>query len=165
MGLVVHVVSHTAQARSVRLSPEDRGDLTNDVFLKLLEDDFAILRHFRGQSSLATYLTVAARRIVVKSLLHQRPSARLLDAGVKRAATTAEPNSEPDERITSQEEVDHLLQGLQETEARVVRMYHLDGMSYHEISAAMGIPENSIGPILSRARSKLRRSRVSPGSH
>jgi RNA polymerase sigma-70 factor (ECF subfamily) len=164
MGLVVHVVSHTAQARSVRLSPEDRGDLTNDVFLKLLEDDFAILRHFRGQSSLATYLTVAARRIVVKGLLHQRPSARLLDAGVKRAATTAEPNSEPDERITSQEEIDRLLQGLQETEARVVRMYHLDGMSYHEISAAMGVPENSIGPILSRARSKLRRSRVSPGS-
>jgi RNA polymerase sigma-70 factor (ECF subfamily) len=165
MGLVVHVVSHTAQARSVRLSPEDRGDLTNDVFLKLLEDDFAILRHFRGQSSLATYLTVAARRIVVKGLLHQRPSARLLDAGVKRAATTAEPNSEPDERITSQEEIDRLLQGLQETEARVVRMYHLDGMSYHEISAAMGVPENSIGPILSRARGKLRRAGVSPGSH
>jgi len=164
MGLVVHVVNHTAQARSVRLSSEDRGELTNEVFLKLLEDDFAILRHFRGQSSLATYLTVVARRIVVKGLLRQKPSARLVDAGVKRAAAAAEPHSEPDERIASLEEVDRLLQGLPENEARVVRMFHLDGMSYREISAAMGVPENSIGPILSRARGKLRRSRVSPGT-
>ena len=27
MGLVIHVVNHSAQARSVRLTPEDRADL------------------------------------------------------------------------------------------------------------------------------------------
>jgi RNA polymerase sigma-70 factor (ECF subfamily) len=43
-------------------------------------------------------------------------------------------------------------------EAEVVRLYHLEGKSYREISSAIGIPENSIGPTLSRARAKLRQT-------
>jgi len=165
LGLVIHVINHTAQARSVRLSPEDRDDLSSEVFLALLKDDFAILRHFRGQSSLATYLTVVARRIVVKGLLRQRPAARLADGAHRRSSPPAPSSQEADDRIANRDEVERLLEGLHQNEARVVRMYHLDGMSYHEISAAIGIPENSIGPILSRARGKLRRAGVSPGSH
>ena len=53
-----------------------------------------------------------------------------------------------------------MLGGLQGTEAEVVRMYHLEGNSYQEISVAVGMPENSIGPILSRARNKMRRASV-----
>ena len=51
-----------------------------------------------------------------------------------------------------------MLGGLQDTEAQVVRLFHLEGKSYQEISSAIGMPENSIGPILSRARNKLRRA-------
>ena len=58
------MIRHTAQARSVRLAPEDRDDLCAEVFLAIIKNDFAVLRNFRGQSSLATYLTVVARRIV-----------------------------------------------------------------------------------------------------
>ena len=47
-------------------------------------------------------------------------------------------------------------------EAEIVRMYHLEGKSYNEISTAMGMPENSVGPTLSRARSKMRRSASEP---
>ncbi len=53
-----------------------------------------------------------------------------------------------------------MLGGLQGTEALVVRMFHLEGKSYQEISTMVGMPENSIGPILSRARDKLRRAGV-----
>ena len=60
-----------------------------------------------------------------------------------------------------QEEVARLLGGLQGTEAEVVRMFHLEGKGYHEISDTVGMPENSIGPILSRARNKIRRAGVS----
>lgn len=164
IGLVIHVINHTAQARSIRLSPHDRDDLTSEIFLNLLKDDFAILRHFRGQSSLATYLTVVARRIVVKELLRQKPASRLAEAIGKRAAPSpagARPGL--DQGITNREEVERLLEGLQDSEARIVRMYHLEGKSYQEISAATGIAENSIGPILSRARGKLRRAAADPG--
>ena len=43
-------------------------------------------------------------------------------------------------------------------------MFHLEGKSYQEISSAVGMPENSIGPILSRARDKLRRASVNPAA-
>ena len=75
MGLMVHVVNHTAGSRSRRLSAEDREDLVGQVFVHLVRDDFSLLRQFRGESSLATYLTVVARRIVVHELLrHPAPS-------------------------------------------------------------------------------------------
>ena len=158
MGLVVHVVVHSAQSRSFRLSPEDRDDLVSEVFLNVLKNDFAILRHFRGQSSLATYLTVVARRIAVRAMLQQRPQPLPAEGGAGGAVDdVADTSHQPAERISNREEIERLLNGLQEGEARVVRMFHLEGRSYHEISAAVGVPENSIGPILSRARHKLRR--------
>ena len=77
MGLVIHVINHTAQARSVRLSLDDRDDLCASVLLAVVESDFAILRNFRGQCSLATYLTVIARRIVVRELLARKTESPL----------------------------------------------------------------------------------------
>lgn len=155
MGLVLHVVNHTAQSRSIRISPEDREDLVAHVFLGLVRDDMAVLRHFRGQSSLATYLTVVARRIVVHEILKRRPPARLSDSD---AMPKAEPGvaADVEERAANREEVERLLGQLDDTEAQVVRMYHLEGRSYQEISSRMGMPENSIGPTLSRARQKMR---------
>ena len=72
IGLVIHVINHTAQSRSIRLTLEDREDLASEVFLAMVNDDFAILRRFRGESSLATYLTVVARRVVVRELLKRK---------------------------------------------------------------------------------------------
>jgi RNA polymerase sigma-70 factor (ECF subfamily) len=35
-------------------------------------------------------------------------------------------------------------------------MFHLEGKTYQEISRAVGMPTNSVGPMLSRLRSRLR---------
>lgn len=157
MGLVVHVVNHTAQAKSVRLSAEDRDDLCAEVFMRLVQDDFAILSRFRGQCSLATYLTVIARRIIVKKILQRKSMARLGEG-----VTAADPGlARPvEDRVADEEEVQRLLKNLDGTEAQVVRMYHLEGKSYYEISVAVGLSENSIGPMLSRARGKMRSAGV-----
>ncbi len=69
LGIVIHVTNHTAQARSINPTPEDRENLVNEVVMTIFENDFAVLRRFRGQANLATYLTVIARRIVVPSIL------------------------------------------------------------------------------------------------
>ena len=161
LGLVAHVVNHTARARSVRLAPADRDDLCAEVFLAIIRNDFGLLRNFRGKSSLATYLTVVARRIVVKELLSRMSAARLGDGSAPHVAQVVpDPHRPVEDRLADQEEVQRLLGGLQGTEAQVVRMYHLEGRSYQEISSAVGMPENSIGPILSRARNKMRRAGV-----
>jgi RNA polymerase sigma-70 factor (ECF subfamily) len=153
MGLVVHVINHTAQCRSIRLSATDREDLAADVFLAIVDNDLAVLRHFRGKSSLATYLTVIARRVVVRKLVERHTTVPLGDM----VAHAAGDDSEPVQRIADQEEVGRLLGELRGSEAAVVRMYHLEGKTYQEISRTVGMPENSVGPLLSRARAKLRR--------
>ena len=166
MGLVYHVIRHTAQARSIRLTPEDRDDLCADVFLAVIKNDFALLRNFRGHSSLATYLTVVARRIVVREMLARKSVARLGDgASAHPAQNIPDPHGAIEQRLTDRDEVERLLGGLADSEARVVRMFHLEGKSYQEISLAVGMPENSIGPILSRARDKLRRAGMNPAAN
>ena len=150
-GLVVHVINHSAQSRSIRLVREDFEDLAGEVFLTVLRDDFAILRRFRGQSSLATYLTVVARRVVVRELLARKQATSL-------AASHPVAQTETEARIHDREEVDRLLEDLEPGEAHIVRLFHLDGLSYHDISQATGINENSIGPLLARAREKMRRA-------
>jgi RNA polymerase sigma-70 factor, ECF subfamily len=59
-------------------------------------------------------------------------------------------------RLEDSDEVTQLMLRLDPQEARVVRMYHLEGLSYQQISREVGISENSIGPVLTRARSKMR---------
>lgn len=151
-GLVIHVINHTARSRSFLLSHADRDDLAAEVFLTLVADDFAVLRRFQGNSSLATYLTVIARRVVVRQLLMHRGPAQLPDADAQLDQRA--PSSE--QRIDNVEEVQRMLDKLHGPEADVVRMFHLEGKSYHEISGATGMPANSLGPLLSRARAKLR---------
>jgi len=154
MGLVVHVVNHTAQSRSIRLTAEDRDDLAAEVFLALVHDNFAVLRHFRGESSLATYLTVVARRVVVRQLLDHKPTTAIGDA----LERTPAPADSKLEQAYQRDEIERLLAELEGTEAAVVRMYHLEGKTYREISSATGMAENSVGPTLSRARSKMRQA-------
>ena len=70
---------------------------------------------------------------------------------------------EVEQRVSDREEVERLLEELDGTEAEIVRLYHLEGKSYQEISSAVGMPENSVGPALSRARRKLRPAASEPG--
>jgi RNA polymerase sigma-70 factor (ECF subfamily) len=161
IGLFVHVVHHTAHSRSVRLNADDIDDLCAEVFVTLLKNDFAVLRHFRGQSSLATYLTVVARRVVVHEIIRRRKEEALGHVSAHHAAVESAGQEEPDfEPLADAEEVAELLASLPPVDAEVVRKFHLEGKSYREISAETGIAENSIGSVLSRARERLRRRRV-----
>jgi RNA polymerase sigma-70 factor (ECF subfamily) len=155
LGLVVHVINHTGESRSLHLSEQDREDFAADVFLAVLSDNFAVLRRFRGHCSLATYLTVIARRVVVRELLKRKVIAH--GPHVHDVEHVVDGSAAAEERIANREEVERLLEELSPDDADIVRLYHLDGKSYHEISEDLGIPENSIGPTLSRARARLKR--------
>jgi RNA polymerase sigma-70 factor (ECF subfamily) len=159
IGVIVHVVRHTAHARSVPLTPDDLDDLCSEVFVELLKDDFGVLRNFRGESSLSTYLTVVARRIVVKEMSRRRKAEALGHVVAHQAAmeTSADAVSE---RAEHEDEVRAMMQELAPSEAEVVRRFYLEGQGYKRIAVDLGIPENSVGPILSRAREHLRQRRV-----
>jgi RNA polymerase sigma-70 factor, ECF subfamily len=167
IGLVIHVINHTGNSRSIQISAQDREDFTAEVFLAILADDFAILKRFRGASSLATYLTVIARRVVVRELLKRKISAVAPgESGILQLGHGKNGNGHlsSEERFDNRDEVQKLMNSLPREEAEVVRLYHLEGKSYHEISAHMSIPENSIGPTLSRARAHMRREALGSSS-
>ena len=158
LGLIYHVVHHTAHLRSVPLSPEDVEDVAAEVLLQLVANNYAILRHFRGQSSLATYLTVIARRSCIHELVKRSGG---VDGHSRVATQRLAGNYEDRPRgqvgLENLEEVQKLLKKLPTKERQVVRLFYFEGRNYEEISTALHIPVNSIGPILSRARQKLRK--------
>ena len=51
-----------------------------------------------------------------------------------------------------------MLENLPEREAEVVKLYHLKYLNYRQIGKQLGIAENSVGPILAKARQQLRRA-------
>src|SRR5438094_931784 len=73
LGLFYHTIHYTAHLRSVVLEPEDVEDLAAEILLQIVANDYAALRQFRGNSSLATYLTVIARRTCVHELTRRSP--------------------------------------------------------------------------------------------
>jgi RNA polymerase sigma-70 factor (ECF subfamily) len=158
LGLIYHVVQHTAHLRSAVLKPEDTEDLAAEVLLQLVANDYAVLRQFRQNSSLATYLTVIARRICVHELA-RRAAAREVQpsGGTPPAEAEAEADDQPrGASLEHLEEVERLLAKLPSREREVVRLHYIEGRSYEEISTELNVPVNTIGPILSRARKKLR---------
>jgi RNA polymerase sigma-70 factor (ECF subfamily) len=163
LGLIYHVIHHTAHLRSVPIRPEDIEDLAEEVMLRIVANDYAVLRQFRGESSLATYLTVIARRTCIEELTRRGAVPRDL-VNKKDGQAAAEPEEPPKTEygLETLEEVNRLLNKLPSKEREIVRLFYLEGRSYEEISTELDVPVNSIGPILSRARKKLRKGVKSP---
>nr|WP_231615916.1 sigma-70 family RNA polymerase sigma factor [Novipirellula artificiosorum] len=158
LGLVVHVANHTAASRGVSLDASTRDDLVSEVFLQIIANDFGVLRRFRRNCSLATYLTVISRRVIARRLAASQRTplpASHLDS-VASGGNGHHGRVEAQARMEDREQVQQLMLRLDPQEANVVRMYHLEGKTYQEISQVVGMAENSIGPVLSRARAKMR---------
>ena len=159
LGTFVHVITHTAHARSVRLAQDDIDDLCAEIFLTLIKNEFAVLRHFKGKSSLASYLVVVSRRIVVKALVKRKQLEAMGHVNAHQASLDAG-GVDHVQRISDAEDVRLLLDQLPSSEANIVRLYHLEGKNYREISNQLRIPENSVGPTLHRARERMKQLRV-----
>ena len=157
LGLIYHVIHYTSHVRGTTLRPEDVEDLAAEIMVQIVARDYAILRQFRGQSSLAAYLTVIARRICVNELAEQatqREAAPKTERPLDEIEADDPPRAEVG--LESLEQVQMLLRKLSAREHQVVRLFYLEGRSYEEISTEMEIPVNSIGPILTRARARMR---------
>ena len=158
LSLFYHTVHYTAHLRSTALDPEDVEDTVAEILLQVVANDYAALRQFRGQSSLATYLAVIARRICAHELA-RRKATRETPTG-DRVEREERPRAEIG--LENLEEVEKLLRKLPAREREVVRLFYLEGRTYEEISTEMDIPVNTIGPILSRAKKKLREGDAPP---
>lgn len=157
LSLIYHVIGYTSHLRSYRMSPEDTEDVAAEVLLKIVSDDFKVLRQFRGNASFATYLTVVARRIAVVELARRQQVKDSIRRGdVVAAGVELDDAPAALKGMESLEEVDKLLRRLSGRDREIVRLYYLEGRTYEEISTSVNMPVNTIGAVLSRARKKLR---------
>jgi DNA-directed RNA polymerase specialized sigma24 family protein len=58
--------------RQYEVDGADAEDFASSVKLKLIENDYAILRKFEGRSSFATFISVTIRRMLIDERIHER---------------------------------------------------------------------------------------------
>jgi RNA polymerase sigma-70 factor, ECF subfamily len=125
LGLLYHIINHTSHLRSIILRPEDVEDLAAEILLQIVANDYAVLRQFRKECSLATYLTVIGRRICVQELA-KRQAAREVQPHID-GRHAQEPDFEEPPRaaagLETLEEVAKLLRKLPSRERQVVRLF------------------------------------------
>ncbi len=148
--LITHVVNMCIASKGSVASDSVRDDLVAEVMLAIVDNDFAVLKRFRGQSSLGTYLVVISRRVAMRALAK--------DAGVRVAVPLDNQvgNAADSPSLENKEEVQALLAKMPAEQAQAIRLFHLEHRSYGDIGSSLGIPENSVGPLLSRARQTMR---------
>jgi RNA polymerase sigma-70 factor (ECF subfamily) len=179
LGLIYHVIHYTGYLRSNPLTSELVEDIAQEILTEIASKDYALLRQFRGKSSLATYLTVIARRMCFHELAKRLGTTRKplptnfqvkitdgkpVAAEDKPAAAEEEEAPQAQAGIESLEQVQKLIRKLPGREREVVRLFYLEGRTYEEISIELNLPVKMIGPILKRARKLLRRFEHSTSS-
>lgn len=160
-GLVISRLRSAARETGRRLSPTDLDDLCVEVFTGLIADDFAALRQFRGDASLATWLSVITRRAFLEHLAQpcDAPNDSSADNPEDPAGIRFRSCAPDTPEYIAPDELPRLLahlHRLRDHEARLVRFFYMQELSYREISDQTGLPPEKLGPMLQDAVANLR---------
>lgn len=153
--LVAHVVGGLVRNRS------DEEEIAQDVFVKAYQH----LKSFRKESKFSTWIARIAHNTAMNFVTKKKaqlyddlPSDHesddhFLDRYVNEDGQTT------DQGVLSQERtklMDRAIHKLPSPYRNILTLYHVDEMSYHEISTIMKMPEGTVKNYLFRARRKLK---------
>ena len=127
-------------------------EVRSGVLEMLIAHDSRALRSFRWQCSFETWLRVLVRTVCVRSVRRRKIDPRDLPPPVSAEA--------PLDRLLSEERsrvVQEALGELPERERKVLSMFFIDGKSYKDISAQLGLPMGTIATVLARTRDSFRK--------
>jgi RNA polymerase sigma factor (sigma-70 family) len=132
--------------REFRFAREDTEDLFQELVILLLAESGRELRAFRGEARLTSWICAVWRRLCVHAKRRREMETRPSGAGLRVTRPT-------ETRLV----VRQALGLLSPHDRSLLRMRLVQGQSYAEISAQMGISTNAIGPCLARAKERLKR--------
>jgi RNA polymerase sigma factor (sigma-70 family) len=137
-------------------SPTDREDICQDVFLKVYEN----LGGFKFESKLSTWIAKIAYNTCLNHL--EKKKVLLFDdiSSDDRSLESLPGNTLAPDRLAEEKQTSSLLRKeirkLPVHYKTIITLYHLDHMSYNEISEAMDLPEGTVKSHLFRARRLLK---------
>lgn len=125
----------------------DAEDVVQDAFIAAMKG----LRHFEGRAALRTWLVaILVRQVAVlrrkRRAMQALPEEAMSDPAGHRDAASA------DARM----DVMHVLAQLSPEHREILVLRELEGMSYDEIAAALGVPRGTVESRLFRARQEIR---------
>lgn len=164
-GAFLEFIVRRALAQGGRLPAPDRVlEVKDEVLAWLIEDEGRVLRTYRGESRITSWLGVVvgrrARRIA-------RRGSGLESRTVSLDALTAEATShlarddgadEGSERQVALAKLGDALEQLPERDRALLRGAFYDKRSYEEMAEELGVRPDSIGQLLFRAKQKLKKA-------
>jgi RNA polymerase sigma-70 factor (ECF subfamily) len=153
-GLLLGVSRKTFMSYGFSASSQDCEDAIANVWINLLADDNQVMRHCleRG-NALQTMLVLARNRTIDIMRKHNSKVVALQDDQQLGVQLPEEIVEDGDEKRVLRAAIAEL----SERERMLIEMFFLQEKKYREIAMLTKIPQNSIGPTLSRALAKLRR--------
>lgn len=147
--LVLHVVGRIVQQQ------DQVEDVCQDVFIKV----FKMLKSFRGESKLSTWIATIAYNTAITHLRKQKRRNELM-YHEEPMLLAAEKGTGPNQKMVETEEARKyllkLIESLPVHYRTVLTLYHLEEFSYREIVEITGMPEGTIKSYLNRARALLK---------
>ena len=160
-GTLIAALARRMLARRVGTpAATDVDEVVADVFLALLRRDRHLLHAYDPRWRLSTYLGVICRTAVVRLLRRRGRLTTPLEAAPE--AEAPEPNPTPLGALTSEERTEALarlragLDALGRRDRLILKLRFLDGLDYQAIAAALGVKPASVGPLLHRAKRRLK---------
>ena len=160
-GLVWSVARRALRSRGLAGRADLLEDLYGEAFAALCQDDFRHLRRFQWKCSLSRWIGLLAHSSSVNALSRKQvPTLPASDAAEWAARLPAEAPS-PLVRLEKAEALQALRSALDDAPPRerlILQLHYLDQLSYAEIARALSVSVNSVGPLIARATSRLRRT-------
>ncbi len=149
-GLIVAAVGRSIRGQAAR---RDLEDPVQEVFVRLIKDDYRLLRSYDpNRSSLSTWLTMVARSVAIDQVRRSRlPTVPL------------EPQEVAEAPPASAEHADVPVHLLTARQRLVLRMLFDEGRSVGETARIIGVSEQTIRSTKHKALSRLR-EQLSAGS-
>jgi RNA polymerase sigma-70 factor (ECF subfamily) len=134
---------------------EEADDATQDTFLKA----YRSLKQFRGDARLKTWLCQIARNECLNRLRHENMASLDQQLTTDYSFQIADSMPSPLELIEQRETqsiVHEAINKLPHQYRLVITLFHLNGLSYEEISQVMEIPMGTVKTHIFRARELLK---------
>jgi RNA polymerase sigma factor (sigma-70 family) len=153
-GLVYAASWRTIRMKTERASEEDAKDAAQEVFLRLVRDDFRLLKTYNPEkASLSTWLTIVARSTAIDHLRRHAPKAKFTPLDEDMPDETARGISDA---------FDGGLLGdlppglLSEGQRRVLTMLYEEDLDVAEAAAALNVQAQTVRSLKHQALTRLR---------